>query len=64
MKILGILLIVWGVADLGLSWAGIELYYAIGIELPDAIIQFTAWIAMGIGYGMYSSADFNATDQE
>jgi len=64
MKILGILLIIWGFADFGLSLAGTDLYYAIGIELPDAIYQFTAYIAMGLGFALYSSADFDATDQE
>ena len=54
MKIVGILLIIWGFADLGLSWAGIDLYWEIGVELPVAIYPFTHWIAMGVGYGIYS----------
>ena len=33
MKIVGILLIIWGFADLGLSWAGTDLYYEIGLSL-------------------------------
>ena len=53
MKIVGIILIVWGFADLGLSWAGTDLYWKIGIELPDVIYPFTHWIAMGIGYAIY-----------
>jgi|TARA_B110000438_G_scaffold284078_1_gene312758 hypothetical protein len=64
MKIVGILLIIWGFADLGLSWAGTDLYYAIGIELPNAIYPFTHWIAMGIGYGIYSIAGSDGTEQE
>ena len=64
MKIVGILLIVWGFADLGLSWAGTDLYYTIGIELSDAIYPFTHWIAMGIGYGIYVLADSKETHQE
>lgn len=56
MKIFGILLVVWGFADLGLSWGGTDLYYEIGINLPNAIYPFTHWIAMGIGYGIYKVA--------
>ena len=54
MKFVGILLIIWGFADLGLSWAGTDLYWEIGIDLPGVIYPFTHWIAMGIGYGIYS----------
>ena len=54
MKIVGIILIVWGFADLGLSWAGTDLYREIGIELSEGIYPFTHWIAMGIGYAIYS----------
>ena len=56
MKIVGILLIIWGFADLGLSWLEIDLYWEIGIKLPNTIYPFTHWIAMGIGYGIYSIA--------
>ena len=56
MKIFGILLIIWGFADLGLSWNQVDLYYEIGINLPNSIYPFTHWIAMGIGYGFYSAA--------
>ena len=54
MKIVGIILIVWGIADLGLNWAGTDLYWKIGIELSEGIYPFTHWIAMGIGYAIYS----------
>ena len=53
MKIVGIILIVWGFVDLGLSWAGTDLYWEIGIELSEVIYPFTHWIAMGIGYAIY-----------
>ena len=64
MKIVGMLLIIWGFADLGLSWAGTDIYYEIGIELSNAIYPFTHWIAMGIGYGIYSIAGSDGTEQE
>ena len=53
MKIRGIILIVWGFADVGLSWLGTDLYWEIGIELSEGIYPFTHWIAMGIGYVIY-----------
>ena len=37
MKIIGTILILWGIADLGLSWAGTDLYSGIGITLPELI---------------------------
>ena len=53
-KIIGILLILWGVADLGLSWANnTDVYYEIGINIPDVILPWTAVISMGIGYAIY-----------
>ena len=54
MKIIGIVLIVWGIADLALSWFGTDLYWEIGIELSKGIYPFTHWIAMGIGFAIYS----------
>tara|TARA_B100000780_G_C20993457_1_gene397343 strand:+ start:609 stop:803 length:195 start_codon:yes stop_codon:yes gene_type:complete len=55
MKIVGIIFIIWGFADLGLSWAGTDIYREIGVELSSGIYPFTHWIAMGIGYGIYSA---------
>ena len=54
MKIIGIILIIWGIADFALSWMETDLYLEIGIILPDVIYPFTAWIAMGIGFAIYS----------
>ena len=54
MKIIGIILILWGIADLGLSWADTDLYSEIGITLSESIYPFTHWIAMGIGFVLYS----------
>jgi hypothetical protein len=54
MKIVGILLIIWGIADFGLSWIEIDLYWKIGIQLPAAIYPYTAFIAMSIGYVIFA----------
>ncbi len=54
MKIIGTILILWGIADLGLSWVGTDIYWEIGITLSETIYPFTHWIAMGIGFALYS----------
>ena len=46
MKIIGIIIILWGIADFGLSWVGTDLYLEIGINLPVWLYQWTAWIAI------------------
>jgi len=56
MKLFGILLIFWGIADLALSWSGTDLYYEVGINLPNAIYPFTHWIAIGVGYGIFKAS--------
>jgi hypothetical protein len=54
LKILGVILILWGIADFGLSWVETDLYWEIGITLPESIYPFTHWIAIGIGSFIYS----------
>ena len=54
MKIIGILLILWGIADIVLNWIfSVDLYYSIGIQLPDAIWAYSHFIAIAIGFGIY-----------
>ena len=53
-KIVGVILILWGIADFGLSWVGTDLYWEIGIKLPDWLYRWTAWIALGIGFAIFS----------
>ena len=52
MKIVGYLLILWGLADIGLNWTGTDVYYEIGIIIPGVINPFTGIIAMVIGGGL------------
>ena len=59
MNIIGTVLIIWGVADMGLSWLGTDLYWEIGIELSSVIYPFTHWIAMGVGFAIYSIGSAN-----
>lgn len=64
MKIIGIIIILWGVADFGLSWVGTDLYLEIGINLPLWLYQWTAWIAMGIGYAIFSIGESDKQEKE
>lgn len=54
MKIAGILLIALGVADIGGSYAGVDLWGEwIGVQLPEAIWSFTGYIELGLGYVLF-----------
>ncbi len=52
MKIVGILIIVFGLVDLIGSFTGFDLWGTIGIELPEVIWRFSAYIEIAIGYGI------------
>lgn len=53
MKYLGYILIAFGVADFGLSYAGVDLWgEIIGIQLPEVIWAYSGIIAAGIGYAL------------
>ena len=50
LKIIGGALVVFGLIDMGGSWAGQDVWGDwIGVQLPAAIWMFTAWIEIGIG---------------
>ena len=63
MKIAGILLIILGIADFGLSWIGIDLYGEIGIQLSSTIYPYTPFIASGIGYAILSAGSAAESDE-
>ncbi|MFP6765455.1 MAG: hypothetical protein VB858_17640 [Planctomycetaceae bacterium] len=51
MKIIGGLLIAFGLADFGGSWAGIDVWRDwFGIVLPEILWRFSAYAEIGIGY--------------
>lgn len=55
MKILGIIIILFGVADLVGSYAGYDLWTDyIGVDLPEMLWRFSSYIEMAIGYGIMS----------
>ena len=50
-KIIGGLLVAFGLVDMIGSFTGLDVWGEwIGVELPEAIWSFTAYIEMGIGY--------------
>ena len=57
MKILGIVLILWGLADFGLSWTGVDVYVSLGIQLPETIWLYSHFISIAIGFGLYQLGD-------
>lgn len=57
MKILGLLLIAFGVVDLIGSYAEFDLWGGfIGIQLPEMIWQYSSFIEMGLGYFIFNLA--------
>ena len=64
MKIIGVILILLGIADFGLSWVGTDLYWEIGINLPDWLYPWTAWIALGIGGAIFSIGKKEEEEEE
>jgi len=54
MKIVGIILIIVGVIDVGGSWLGFDLWYFLGFELPGVIWSFSGYIELGLGYFLFN----------
>lgn len=50
MQVFGTLLFMWGGLDWFMSSQEVDVYYDwFGIYLPDAIYNYSHWIAMGVG---------------
>ena len=68
MKILGLLLIVFGVVDLAGSYAEFDLWGGvIGIQLPEVIWKYSSFIEMGLGYFLFNlgkKSDSSNTEAE
>lgn len=51
MKIIGILIMVFGVADFADSYAGYDLWGEyIQVQLPDLLWQYSAYVEIVLGY--------------
>ena len=53
-KIIGGLVVLWGIADLIIGLQGGDLWAQIGIHLPDLIWQYSHYIAIIAGAGIFS----------
>ena len=55
MKIVGIILIIVGVIDVGGSWLGFDFWAEfIGIELPAILWYVSGWVELGLGYFLFN----------
>ena len=55
MKIVGIILIIVGVVDVGGSWLGFDLWRSIlGFDLPWIIWFISGWVELGLGYFLFN----------
>ena len=63
LKIIGGLIIAWGVLDFGLSWMNTDLYGEIGIKVSKFIYPYTAYIAGIIGWGVYALGNKMSEDE-
>lgn len=62
MKIVGILILIFGVVDLAGSFAGFDLWGTIGVQLPEILWKYSAYIEIAVGYGVMSF--FGSDDDE
>ena len=60
-KIIGLLIIGWGLVDLGFGWGETDLYEKIGLNIADRtgflniwLSKYSAWIAIITGGGIYA----------
>ena len=54
LKIIGGILVLFGLADFIGSFAGFDLWGIIGLQLPDLLWSFSAYIEMGLGYFLFN----------
>ena len=64
LKIVGAILVIFGLVDLIGSFAGFDLWGTLGIALPDIIWSFSAYIEIALGAFLFKlgSADGEASE--
>ena len=56
MQFFGLLLFIWGALDWIMSESEVDVYLDwLGIYLPDAIYNYSHWIAMGLGSMLFTA---------
>jgi len=68
MRLIGLLLVIFGITDFAMSWMGTDVWADwLGIQLPEWLYYFTAIIEVAIGSAMMRMGGNNAngsTDSE
>ena len=64
MKIIGALLIIFGLVDLIGSYTEFDLWGTIGIVLPDLLWRYSSFIEIGLGYFLFNLASKKAAPEE
>lgn len=64
LKLIGGAIILWGLADFGVSFAGIDLWAKVGVTVPDAIYPYTHYAAFIIGGVLFSVGSKKDEDDE
>lgn len=65
MKYLGYVLVLFGFADFGLSYMGTDLWgEIIGVQLPEAIWQYSGMIEAATGFGIVGLANRGGEDDD
>lgn len=49
MRVIGIIIVLWGFVDFGMSYAGTDVYYDwLGVDVGE-LYPYTHWIAFAVG---------------
>ena len=63
LKIIGVLLVVFGAVDLIGSFAGFDLWGTIGVTLPEIIWRYSSYIEIGVGMLLFSLGSANSEEE-
>ncbi|RZD35349.1 MAG: hypothetical protein CXT72_04145 [Methanobacteriota archaeon] len=63
-KLVGMLLLGFAIVDFGGSWVGFDLWGSIGIQLPEVLWNFSAFIEAGIAGVLLGWFDGDEDDQD
>ncbi|GAA5218507.1 hypothetical protein ACFSJ3_08145 [Corallincola platygyrae] len=65
LKIVGALLVVFGLVDIIGSFAGFDLWGEfIGVQLPDLLWKYSAYLEIALGYFMFKLSGGTSTQEE
>ena len=63
MAIIGALLFLFGLVDFLGVFVGFDVWSRMGVELPELLWRFSAWIEMGIGGYLWNLGRVDDTEQ-